>query len=131
MWDRLREPWSDQRAERTLGALASAVLLIIALMVIFVTAKAWPTLHHNGLRWLGSGGDVDQQISAQVNTGAKPSAAEYQIRAWPLIYASVLTTGLALVFGVIFAVFSSVFIVEFAPPRLRRIIVPVVRLLAA
>jgi phosphate transport system permease protein len=131
MLQRFREPWSDQRAERTLGALASVVLLVIALMIIFVAIKAWPTLHHNGLSWLGSGGDVDKQIAAQVNTGAKPTAADFQIRAWPLIYATILTTGLALVIGLVFAVLASVFIVEFAPPRLRRIVVPVVRLLAA
>src|ERR671929_249725 len=33
MLDRLREPWSDQRAERTLGALACVVLLAIVLMI--------------------------------------------------------------------------------------------------
>ena len=32
MLERLREPWSDQRAERTLGALACVVLLTIVLM---------------------------------------------------------------------------------------------------
>ncbi len=131
MIDRLREPWSDLRAERTLGALACAVLLIIALMIVFVAIKAWPTFQHNGLSWLGAGGDVDKQIADQVNTGAKPSAAEYEIRAWPLIYATLLTTGLALVIGLVFSILAAVFIVEFAPPRVRNVVVPVVRLLAA
>ena len=36
MLERLREPWPDQRAERTLGALASLVLLVIVLMIVFV-----------------------------------------------------------------------------------------------
>jgi phosphate ABC transporter permease protein PstC len=131
MLERLREPWTDQRAERTLRALACFVLLVIALMIVFVAIKAWPTFRHTGLSWLGPGGDVDKQIATQVNTGAKPTGAEYTIHAWPLIYATILTTGLALVIGVAFAVLSSIFIVEFAPPRLRRIVVPVVRLLAA
>lgn len=131
MLERLQEPWSDRRAEGVLGALACFVLLVIVLMIVFVASKAWPTFQHNGLGWLGTGGDVDQQISTQVNTGAKPTAQEYEIHAWPLIYATLLTTGLALVIGLAFAIFSAVFIVEFAPPRVRRIVVPVVRLLAA
>jgi phosphate ABC transporter permease protein PstC len=128
---RLREPWSDRRAERTLGALACAVLLVIVLMIVFVAVKAWPTFQHNGLKWLGPGGDVDQQISDQVNTGARPSAGDYQLRAWPLVYATVLTTGVAAVVGIVFSVLAAVFIVEFAPERLRRLLTPVVRLLAA
>ena len=130
MLERHRQPWSDERAERTLGALSCLVLAVIALMVIFVTIKAWPTLQHNGLKWLGAG-DVDKQISDQVNTGVKPTGAGYKIRALPLIYATVLTTAVAVVAGLVFALFASVFVVEFAPPRVRRVVVPVVRLLAA
>ncbi len=131
MLERLREPWTDQRAEHTLRALACFVLLVIALMIVFVAVKAWPTFQHTGLSWLGPGGDVDKQISTQVNTSSHPTDAEYTIHAWPLIYATILTTGLALVVGVVFAVLASIFIVEFSPARLRKVIVPVVRLLAA
>ncbi|MDX6703084.1 MAG: phosphate transport system permease protein [Baekduia sp.] len=126
MLDRLRQPWPDQRAERMLGALACAVLLIIVLMVVFVAKEAWPTFQHNGLKWLGPGGNVDQQIGTMVNGGK-----DYHLRAWPLVWGTVLTTGLAVVFGLAFAILASIFIVEFAPDRLRAVIVPVVRLLAA
>jgi phosphate transport system permease protein len=132
MFDRLREPWTDRRAERVLGALASVVLLIIALMIIFVAIKAWPTIRHNQvIGWLGFGGEVDTQISDHVNGVGAGTDTEYHLRAGPLIYATLLTTGVAVVIGLAFALFSAIFIVEFAPPRLRRIIVPVVRLLAA
>lgn len=131
MLERLREPWSDRRAERTLGAVASFVLVLIVLMIAFVALKAWPTLQHNGLRWLGAGPEVDGQLADQVNSGANPSSRDFEVRAWPLIYATVLTTGLACAVGLAFALLSSIFIVEFAPPRLRRVLVPVVRLLAA
>ncbi|MCW2995890.1 MAG: binding-protein-dependent transport system inner rane component [Conexibacter sp.] len=131
MLHRLRQPWSDRRAELTLGALACAVLLVIVLMVVFVANEAWPTFQHNGLRWLFPGGNVDTQINTMVNAGAKPPAADYHLRAWPLVWGTILTTGLAVVFGLIFALLASIFIVEFAPDRLRAIIVPVVRLLAA
>jgi phosphate transport system permease protein len=126
MLHRLRQPWPDQRAARMLGALACAVLLIIVLMVVFVAKEAWPTFQHNGLTWLGPGGNVDDQIGKMVNGGR-----DYHLRAWPLVWGTILTTGLAVVFGLVFAVLASIFIVEFAPDRLRALIVPVVRLLAA
>ncbi len=131
MLERLQEPWSDQRAERTLGALASLVLLVILLMIVFVAIRAWPSFQHNGLSWFTGKGDVDVQIGRQVNTGARPTSADYQLGAWPLIWGTMLTTGFAVAIGLAFSVFSAIFIVEFAPQRLRRIVVPVVRLLAA
>jgi phosphate transport system permease protein len=130
MLERLREPWSDHRAERVLGAVASLVLVLIVLMIAFIAIKAWPALQHNGLHVFGNG-PVDRQINTQVNTGVKPTAAEFRLNAWPLIYATLLTTVLAAAIGLVFALFASIFIVEFAPPRLRKLIVPVVRLLAA
>jgi phosphate ABC transporter permease protein PstC len=114
-----------------LGALASAILLLIVVMVVFVGREAWPTFQHNGLKWLGPGGNVDDQIGAMVNAGAKPPAADYHLRAWPLIWATILTTGLAVLVGLVFSTLAAIFIVEFAPDRLRAVIVPVVRLLAA
>lgn len=133
MLSRLREPWTDQRAERVLGALASIVLLSIALMIAFVAVKAWPTFEHNGLLgWLGRGEDVDVTIGRQVNEGGtNPSGELFAIRAWPLIWATIITTGLACAIGLVFALLSAIFIVEFAPDRVRRVVVPVVRLLAA
>jgi len=131
MLDRLREPWPDQRAERMLGALACLVLLLIVLMIVFVAVRAWPSFQHNGLSWFTGKGDVDEQIGVQVNTGARPTAADFQLGAWPLIWGTFLTTGFAVVFGLIFSVLAAIFIVEFAPHGLRRVVVPVVRLLAA
>lgn len=127
----LREPWSDKRAERTLGALACLVLLAIVLMIVFVAVRAWPSLQHNGLHWLSGRGDIDEQISQQIQGGPKPRPADYELGAWPLIWGTILTTGFAVAVGLAFSVLASIFIVEFAPGRLRRIVVPVVRLLAA
>jgi phosphate transport system permease protein len=105
--------------------------VLIALMVIFVAIRAWPSFQHNGLSWFTGKGDVDEQISRQVDTGAKPSAADYALGAWPLIWATILTTGLAVLIGLAFSVLAAIFIVEFSPGGLRRVVVPVVRLLAA
>jgi phosphate ABC transporter permease protein PstC len=126
-----RERVADQRAERTLGALASVVLVLIAGMVVFVFLKAWPSFAHNGLRWFGGGGNVDQQLIDIFNSPANPAHYVYLLHAWPLIYGTALTTIGAVVIGLAFALLAAIFIVEFAPARLRRVLEPVVRLLAA
>ncbi|HVP02793.1 MAG TPA: phosphate ABC transporter permease subunit PstC [Solirubrobacteraceae bacterium] len=131
MLERLREPWTDQRAERVLGALACLILGVIVFMIVFVAVRAWPSFHANGLSWFSAKGNVDVQLSRMVNSGANPTPADYQIGAWPLIYATLLTTVLAAGLGLVFSTLSAIFIVEFAPEGIRRLIVPIVRLLAA
>jgi ABC-type phosphate transport system permease subunit len=114
-----------------LGALASCVLILIAGMIAFVFSKAWPSFAHNGLGWFGSGHNVDNQLIDIFNSPGDPSHFVYEIDAWPLIYATGLTTGAAVLLGTAFALLSAVFIVEFAPSAVRRVLEPVVRLLAA
>jgi phosphate transport system permease protein len=121
----------DQRTERTLGALACTVLILIAGMIVFVFSKAWPSFADNGLAWFGPGGNVDQQLTDIFNSPANPHAYQYTIHAWPLLYATALITLIAVAIGIVFALLSAMFIVEFAPQGLRRVLEPVVRLLAA
>jgi phosphate ABC transporter permease protein PstC len=129
---RLREPWTDRQAQRRLGAVACLVLLVITLMVVFVAVRAWPSLRANGfVSWLGPGGNVDRQLGEMIKTGQDPPTAAYHLRAWPLVYGTLLTTGVAVIVGLAFSLFSAIFIVEFAPARLRAFVVPAVRLLAA
>jgi phosphate transport system permease protein len=127
----LRRPWSDRRAELTLGAASLIVCVSVAAMVVFVAIHAWPTFAHNGLSWIGPGGNVDRQIEGMVATSIHPPPSAYHVRAWPLVYGTLLTTALALAVGLPVALLSSIFIVEFAPGAVRRVIVPVVRLLAS
>ena len=128
---RLRHPWSDRRAELTLGAASLLVCLSVVAMVVFVAVHAWPTFAHNGLSWIGSGGNLDRQIEGMVSTSIHPPASAYHVRAWPLVYGTLLTTGLALAVALPVALLSSIFLVEFAPAAVRRVMVPVVRLLAS
>src|SRR4029079_11273805 len=133
----------DRRAELVLGALASTVLLLIAGMIVFVMLKAWPSFAHHGLTSFGPGGNVDQELTDIFNSPAEPSHYIYTLHAWPLVYATALITlsavaiglGIAGLFavaiGLVVAVLSAMFIVEFAPTALRRVLEPVVRLLAA
>jgi phosphate transport system permease protein len=120
---------SDQRAELLLGALACVVLALIAGMIIFVFQKAWPSFEANGLAWFGSGGNVDDQLELIFRSPAENP--DLHIRAWPLIWATIVITGTSVVIGVAFALLSAMFIVEFAPEAIRRVLEPVVRLLAA
>jgi len=122
---------TDRRVELLLGALASTILLLIAGMVIFVFLKGLPSFTHNGLAWFGSGGNVDDQLMNIFNSPANPDDYVYELRAWPLLYATALITLSAVILSTIFSVLSAIFIVEFAPLSIRRVLEPVVRLLAA
>lgn len=131
MLARLRRPLTDRRAELLLGTPAVIVVLVVVAMVVFVAIQAWPSFQHNGLAWFGSGGKVDAQLGSMVTGTSDPPPSAYHLRAWPLIYATALTTVIAVVLGTIIAVLAAIFIVDLAPPRVRAVVVPVVRLLAA
>jgi ABC-type phosphate transport system permease subunit len=114
-----------------LGALASTVLVLILGMIVFVFQKAWPSFSHNGLNWFGPGGNVDLQLQHIFESPADPSKYVYTMHAWPLLYGVLLTTLGAVVIALVIAVLSAMFIVEFAPPVMRSVLDPIVRLLAA
>jgi phosphate transport system permease protein len=124
---------TEQRAELLLGALACVVLVLIAGMIVFVFAKAWPSFSHNGFDWFSpwAGGNVDEELTNIFESPASPSQFVYTMHAWPLIYSTALITIGAIVIGTGFALLSAMFIVEFAPPALQKVLEPVVRLLAA
>jgi phosphate transport system permease protein len=121
---------TDQRVERTLGALAVAVLVLIGAMLITVLVKAWPSFSHNGLSWFGPGGNVDTQLRAMAESKALPGHSIYYFRAWPLIWGTLLTTVLAVLIALVVSILAAIFLTEFAPPAIRRILDPVIRLLA-
>ena len=120
----------DERVEPVLGALGVATLVLIALMVVTVFIKAWPAFHVNGLRWFASGGDVDEELRAMQADKALPGHAVDYFRGWPLIWGTILTTGLAVVLALVTSTLAAVFLVEFAPAPMRRVLDPVIRLLA-
>jgi phosphate transport system permease protein len=122
---------ADQRAELLVGALACAVLALIAGMIIFVFEKAWPSFSHNGFDWFSpwAGGSVDDQLDAIFHSSTADPV--YTMHAWPLIWATAVITISAVVIATVMALLSAMFIVEFAPNGIRRVLEPVVRLLAA
>jgi phosphate transport system permease protein len=128
---RLRDPWPDHRAELTLGAVSLLLAVLVVAMLVFVAVHAWPTFQHNGLSWLGGGGNLETQIANMQATGQHAPASAYKLSAWPFVYGTLLSTAAAVVLGLAVAVLSSIFIVELAPSRLRRIAIPVIRVLAS
>jgi phosphate transport system permease protein len=122
---------SDQRAELMLGALVFGVLAVVAAMLVFVFQEAWPSFSHNGLHWFGSGGSVDRQIEAIFTSGDLKQRPVYTFHAWPLLWSTLLITGLAVLIAFVSSLFVAVFIVEFAPDWMRAVLEPVVRLLAS
>lgn len=121
---------ADRRAELLLGIVGAMVLALCAGMVIFVLAKAWPSFASNGIGWFGAGAP-DTQLGEIFKSPSAPSEYVYEIGVWPLLWGTILTTGVAVFLGLFFSLFTAIFIVEFAPPRLERLLEPVVRLLAA
>ena len=114
-----------------LGAVAAGVLALIAAMFLIVFVHAWPSFSHNGyISWFFPGGDADEQLRAMQGSAPLAGHNGYFFRAWPLLWGTILTTGLAVIIGVVFSTLAAIFIVEFAPPALRDILDPVVRLLA-
>jgi phosphate transport system permease protein len=74
---------------------------------------------------------VDTQIQSIFTSGDLKQASQWTFHAWPLIWSTILTTAAAVVIAFVCSLFVSVFIVEFAPPWLSRVLEPVVRLLAS
>ncbi|MBV9607823.1 MAG: ABC transporter permease subunit [Solirubrobacterales bacterium] len=126
-----RSTAQDRRAELSLGALVFAVLALLLAMFAFVLHEGWPSFAHNGLGWFGGGGSVDQQIQAIFTSGDLKTTPVYTFHAWPLIWGTILITAGAVVIAFVSSLFVAVFLVEFSPEWLRRMLDPVVRLLAS
>jgi phosphate transport system permease protein len=110
--------------------LAVAVLVLIAGMIVTVFLDAWPSFAHNGLAWFAPGGDVDTQLRAMQERSPLPGHSLEYFRGWSLIWGTLLTTGLAVAIALVISTLAAIFLTEFAPAPVRRVLDPVVRLLA-
>jgi len=120
-----------RRAELGLGALVCVVVAVLVAMLAFILNEAWPSFAHNGWSWFGPGGNADTQIQAIFTSSDLNQAPQFMIRAWPLIWSTILTTVGAVVISFVCSLFVAVFMVEFAPAPLKLVLEPVVRLLAS
>jgi phosphate transport system permease protein len=121
----------DKRAELGLGALVCLVVLVLLAMLAFILKEAWPSFTHNGLHWFGTGGNSDQQLQAIFTAGDNNRHSNLLLRAWPIVFSTILTTGISVVISFVCSLFVAVFMVEFAPGWLQRVLEPVIRLLAS
>jgi len=97
---------------------------------VTVLIKAWPSFSHNSFyKWFLPGADVDTQLHAIITESANGHPT-YHFRAWPLLWGTILVTGLAVLIALPFSILAAIFTVEFAPAALRRVLDPTVRLLA-
>jgi ABC-type phosphate transport system permease subunit len=129
---RRRSLSADRRAELTLGAVSLGVLAFVGALLATVLVKGWPSFAHNGyIDWFLPGGDTEQQLKAMISGPTDPAHYVYHLRAWPLLWDTILTTGVAVVLGLVLSLLSAIFIIEFAPAAVRAVLDPVVRLLAA
>ncbi|MBU6338195.1 MAG: phosphate ABC transporter permease subunit PstC [Acidobacteria bacterium] len=113
-----------------LAGVGTLVLAVSIGMFVFVLLKAWPSFSNNGLGWFGNG-ETDRQLELIFKSPASPDAYVYAIGAFPLLLGTILTSIGAVTIGLVFSIFTAIFIVEFAPPQLRKVLEPTVRLLAA
>jgi phosphate transport system permease protein len=121
----------DKRAALGLGALVCVVIVVLLAMLAFIVGEAWPAFSHNGLAFFGTGGNVDQQIQTIFTKGDNNQVSNLLIRAWPIVWSTILTTVGSVVISFVCSLFIAVFMVEFAPEPLKRVLEPVIRLLAS
>src|SRR6202012_2812109 len=121
----------DQRAELGLGSLVCLVVVVLLAMLAFIFQEAWASFAHNGFHWFGAGGNADNQVQAIFQSGDEDKVAQLLIHAWPFIWSTILTTVGSVVIAFVCSLFVAVFLVEFAPEWLKRVLEPVIRLLAS
>ncbi len=107
----------DRLAQFLLAAVGTLVLAVMIGMFVFVLVKAWPSFSGNGLGWFGNG-ETDRQLELIFKSPASPEAYVYEIGALPLLVGTIITSIGAVTVGLVFSIFTAIFIVEFAPERL-------------
>ncbi len=122
---------SDRNAELLLGVLVVGVVAVVIAIILFVFREGLPSFQHNGWSWFGSGGNVDRQTEAIFSSANFKQEYVYEFNAWPIIWGTILVTGFAVAISFVAGLFVAVFIVEFAPDWMRRVLEPVLRLLAS
>ena len=85
-------------------------------MLIFVFRQARPSFADNGLAWFGAGGNANTQLADIYHSPRDPTNYLYTLRAWPILYGTLLSTGLAVAIALPFSLLCALFMVEFAPP---------------
>jgi phosphate transport system permease protein len=113
---RTEASWADLLFRAGSGAAGFGVLVLLALIAAVLTINALPSLRTFGLGFLAS-------------PTWNPVANEFG--ALPFMYGTLVTSALALLFGVPISLGIAIFVAELAPPSIRLPLTYVVELLAA
>src|SRR5436190_2229748 len=99
-------------AFRWIATIAGAsVLLILGLMLVSTTGRAWPVFRHAGLSFF---------TSTRWSPGVSRTGVTGTYGALSFIYGTLVTSLLAILIAVPLAVAVALFLTEVAPGRLRR-----------
>ena len=98
-------------------------------MVVFVAVRAWPTFGTTASA--GSAPAGPRNRSPTCRPRREPARVGVPSARLAAGLRDAAETAIAVVLGLLISVLSSIFIVEFAPARLRRLAIPVIRLLAS
>ena len=93
------KPWPDHRAERTLGAVSLLVGVCVIAMVVFVGDPRLADLRAQRSSLAGAGRELKREFANMQAAGVNPPASAFHLRAWPLVYGTLLTTAIAVVLG--------------------------------
>ncbi len=132
MLARLRRPWPDTRAERLLGAVSCLLGVLVVGMIVFVAVHALAELRAQRAELVRVRRKPGIVLPGDAGRGPPPA----RLRLPPACLAAAVRHAAddgrsRSLFAFVVSLFASIFIVELAPERLRRITIPVIRLLAS
>ena len=119
---------SDRLAKYSIYAFSAVSIAVIGFIFIFVIAKAWPVVQASGPALFITGG-FDRQIQQAFYSSAAEPALVFGMLG--LITGTTCTTMLALLAAAGIGIGAAILIVEYASPMVSKVLISVVRLLAA
>jgi phosphate transport system permease protein len=113
--------WASRRkqdlwARRLMGSLTLAAVLLVPLIAVALCVRAWPILEANSLGEL------------LFSTTWHPLKGEFGF--YPFIMGTLWVTAVAMVVAVPPSLLTAIYLAEYAPPRLRAVVKPLIDLLA-
>ena len=122
----------DRMIEHTCGLLAASVPILLVLVLAIVFVSAWPSIRYNGWGFLASTawnqGNLYSNATTTHHGFTAPHGASYGMLVF--LVGTLLTSLLALVIALPFALGTALFLTELAPKRLVAPIGTMVELLA-
>lgn len=117
-------------AEGAVAAVAGTVVVAIGLIFVFVAREALPLLTDPAV-WEEARPDRFFALAGEAPRSTwQPVSEDPRYGVWPLLVGSLKVTAVALAFAAPVSLGAAVYTSEFAPPRLREILKPVIELLA-